>query len=175
MNLDDPSDGEDQELFATAQAQNLTRGCVEIAAVQVFPAYFPIYYAEVCVRNEFQAIKYIKVRDVSDPTGNPNQTLEIDPQVGAICRDAHNQPEGCVDYEVRFCCEGCCPLLNVSGDPELTEYYENYPGIYELQTDTHNEMITYKQRKGYNDAGVMEYGQGLKLFFAKSEFKMIFK
>ena len=88
----------------------MTNGCTEISAVQV--------------------------RDVTDPTStSANQTLIIDGEVGAICRDSDNLPDGCHDYEVRFCCEGCCPLLNVSGNPELTEYYENYPGIYHLQAE----------------------------------------
>ena len=56
-----------------------------------------------------------------------------------------------MDYEVRFCCEGCCPQLNVSGNPELTEYYENYPGIYILQEETFNDMVTYKQLSGQRE------------------------
>ena len=56
-----------------------------------------------------------------------------------------------MDYEVRFCCEGCCPQLNVSGNPELTEYYENYPGVYILQEETFNEMVTYKQLSGQRE------------------------
>ena len=76
-----------------------------------------------------------------------NQTLDVNGQVGGVCRDSDN-PDGCVDYEVRFCCEGCCPQLNVSGNPELTEYYENYPGVYLLQEETFNDMVTYKQLAG---------------------------
>ena len=35
MNLDDPSDGEDNELFATAMGNNATNGCTQIAGVQL--------------------------------------------------------------------------------------------------------------------------------------------
>ena len=62
------------------------------------------------------------------------QDVLINQFTGFRCENPEN-PMGCYDYRVRFCCEGCCPLLNVSGDPELTDYYENYPGIYELITD----------------------------------------
>ena len=62
---------------------------------------------------------------------------------------------------MRFCCEGCCPQLNVSGNAELTDYYEDYPGIYELQTEMFNDMITYKQVLGVDEAGATVYGQGI--------------
>ena len=89
------------------------------------------------------------------------QNLTIDAQTGGTCLDSENN-EACHDYEVRFCCEGCCPKLNVSGNPQLTEYYENYPGIYELQeNDLFNDAITYKQISGYDEAGNTVYGEGI--------------
>ena len=55
---------------------------------------------------------------------------------------------------------GCCPLLNVSGNPELTEYYENYPGMYELQAEEWDGMPMYKQITGVDEAGNNVYGEG---------------
>jgi hypothetical protein len=49
----------------------------------------------------------------------------------------------------------------VSGDAELTDYYEDYPGIYELQDETFNDMITYLQIAGYDEVGKIIYGQGV--------------
>ena len=76
------------------------------------------------------------------------------------CVAADQDDTTCENYEVRFCCEGCCPYLNISGDPELTDYYENYPGIYELQEDIFNGALTYRQLTGYDDLGEPIYGQG---------------
>ena len=59
----------------------------------------------------------------------------------------------CENYEVRFCCEGCCPYLNISGNPELTDYYENYPGIYELTNETFNDAMVYRLMDGVDDVG----------------------
>ena len=70
------------------------------------------------------------------------QAVEIDENSGFRCNDAEN-PLGCYDYKVRFCCEGCCAKLNVSGNPEVTDYYENYPGIYEIIPD--EEFNGYSQ------------------------------
>ena len=114
---------------------NLTNGCPEIAGVQL--------------------------RDPENPSFlYSNNTIHIDEQTGAVCYDSEN-PEGCADFEVRFCCEGCCPQLNVSGNPELTEYYENYPGIYLLQDELWDNMVTYKQLQGYDEAGNVIFGQGI--------------
>ena len=62
--------------------------------------------------------------------------------------------------------KGCCPLLNVSGAAEITDYYEDYPGIYELQEDTYNDMITYLQIAGYDEVGATVYGQGVIYYWA---------
>ena len=70
------------------------------------------------------------------------QSVEIDENSGFRCNDAEN-PLGCYDYKVRFCCEGCCAKLKVFGDPEVTDYYENYPGIYEIIPD--EEFNGYSQ------------------------------
>ena len=48
----------------------------------------------------------------------------------------------------------------MSGDAETTDYYENYPGIYELQSDSFNGNVTYKQVLGQDEAGNNIYGQG---------------
>ena len=83
-----------------------------------------------------------QVRIVSDPSATTTaNVLSMSPFEGISCDDADNVLEPCVDYEVRFCCEGCCPLLNVSGDPELTDYYENYPGNLQL---TKNGRVLFK-------------------------------
>ena len=50
----------------------------------------------------------------------------------------------CDDYEMTFCCEGCCPKLNVTGDPEVTDYYEDYPSIYVLVDETFNGERVYR-------------------------------
>ena len=52
-------------------------------------------------------------------------------------------------------------MLNVSGNPELTEYYENYPGMYELQTETWDGLPMYKQITGVDEAGNNVYGEGI--------------
>lgn len=52
-------------------------------------------------------------------------------------------------------------MLNVSGNPELTEYYENYPGMYELQSETWDGLPMYKQITGVDEAGNNVYGEGI--------------
>ena len=52
-------------------------------------------------------------------------------------------------------------MLNVSGNPELTEYYENYPGMYELQIETWDGLPMYKQITGVDEAGNNVYGEGI--------------
>ena len=60
-----------------------------------------------------------------------------------------------------FCCEGCCPKLNVSGFPEVTEYYEDYPAIYVLIEDqTYNGQSIYRKVEGYDEYGNYIYGTG---------------
>ena len=136
MNQDGPADGVDDNTFAFYSTGGfLDPSCTEISAAEV--------------------------RFVSDPTKTQtNHTLTMSPFEGISCNDVDNPGYGCVDYEVRFCCEGCCPLLNVSGDPELTEYYENYPGIYELTTDKFNDAVVYRQIGGYDDVGNVVYAEG---------------
>ena len=80
---------------------------------------------------------------------------------GFTCKDADQASGTCYDHQIRFCCEGCCPKLNVSGDPELTDYYEDYPGIYELIfNETFNDLPYYRQIAGYDSVGEVIYGQG---------------
>ena len=89
------------------------------------------------------------------------QNVQLDRFSGFKCNDSDNQPEGCYDHQIRFCCEGCCPQLNVSGDPELTDYYEDYPGTYQLiYNDTFNDRIYYRQIAGYDEVGDFIWGQG---------------
>ena len=107
-------------------------------------------------------ISATQVRDPSQPDSTVTEgILDMYPESGIMCRDGNQTNGQCVDYEVRFCCEGCCPMLNVSGNPELTDYYENYPGIYELQDDMFNDHITYKQIAGVDEAGNTIYGEGV--------------
>ena len=51
--------------------------------------------------------------------------------------------------------------MNVSGDPELTDYYEDYPGTYQLiYNETFNGLPFYRQIAGYDSVGEMLFGQG---------------
>ena len=134
MNEDDPTDGVDNNTYAFYyNGGYMDPACVEISAAQV--------------------------SIVGSDATETNNTLTMSPFAGISCDDADNGM-GCYDYEVRFCCEGCCPLLNVSGDPELTDYYENYPGTYELTTDMFNDKVVYRQIAGYDDFGEVIHGEG---------------
>ena len=136
--MDNPGDGNDWELFATAVTDGLV-DCPAIAAVQV--------------------------RDLANPMATEAlDDLILEFNKGMRCNEADQDDLSCQDYEIRFCCEDCCPYLNISGNPELTDYYENYPGIYELQSDMFNGAITYRQITHYDDLGEPVYGQGKSAF-----------
>ena len=136
--MDNPGDGNDWELFSAAVTDGLV-DCPAIAAVQV--------------------------RDLANPLATEAlDDLILEFNKGMRCNEADQDDLSCQDYEIRFCCEDCCPYLNISGNPELTDYYENYPGIYELQADTFNDAITYRQITGYDELGEPIYGQGKKIF-----------
>ena len=82
MNQDTPADGVDDNTFSFYSAGGfLDASCTEISAAEV--------------------------RFVSDPTKTEtNHTLTMSPFEGISCNDVDNPGYGCVDYEVRFCCEG---------------------------------------------------------------------
>ena len=79
---------------------------------------------------------------------------------GLVCDESDNNGEPCNDYTVRMCCEGCCSRLEVSGDPMLNDYYENYPGLYELTSFSFNGMPVYRQLVGEDELGNPLYGPG---------------
>ena len=142
--MDNPGDGNDWELFATAVTDGLV-DCPAIAAVQV--------------------------RDLANPMATEAlDDLILEFNKGMRCNEADQDDLSCQDYEIRFCCEDCCPYLNISGNPELTDYYENYPGIYELQSDMFNDAITYRQITGYDELGEPIYGQGKRPVFSSVYF-----
>lgn len=65
-----------------------------------------------------------------------------------------------------FCCEGCCPRLNVSGAPEVTDYYEDYPAVYVLVEDTFNGQRLYRKLEGEDEFGQDIYGVGYIYYWA---------
>ena len=132
FSIDDPSDGLDIENFV----DHVAGGTVECPMISA-----------------------VEAKVVGGGASSENFT--IDAQVGFTCEDSIQADGSCEDYEVRFCCEGCCPYLNVSGDPQLTDYYENYPGIYELTEEIFNDQIVYRQIAGYDGAGEVIYGEGV--------------
>ena len=80
MNEDDPSDGVDDNTLAFYRTGNHTL-CDEIASVQV--------------------------RDPANPDATSTmQVLVGDELTGITCSDADQGGDTCIDYEVRFCCEG---------------------------------------------------------------------
>ena len=135
FSLDDGTDGTDDENFAA----HVGGGNVECPMISA-----------------------IEVQILGQPDAVVDEVLTLDGKVGATCLDADQTDGDCEDYEIRFCCEGCCPYLNVSGDPQLTDYYENYPGIYELvEGELFNEQIVYRQIAGYDGTGAVIYGEGV--------------
>ena len=139
FDVDNPGDGDDSELFT----EHLLAGNLECAEVSA-----------------------IQVRDTNNPDGlQATDNLILDAQNGMLCTEADQDDALCEDYEIRFCCESCCPLLNISGDPELTDYYEDYPGLYELTDEVFNDAIVYRQIYGYDAAGVVIYGQGVVYYW----------
>ena len=137
---DDGSDGVDLETFADHTAAGNVN-CPMISAVQAR-----------IIGNE-DAIA-------------TSDTISLSGTDGTVqCVAADQDDTACENYEVRFCCEGCCPYLNISGNPELTDYYENYPGIYELTNETFNDAMVYRLMDGVDDVGNVVYGQGVVYYW----------
>lgn len=134
MNQDDPSDGIDNETLYY-YSENEYVNCHEISSFNAGSSNSP---------------------DISETW----QVITVDQFDGLVCKNDDNPGIGCDDYEMTFCCEGCCPKLNVSGAPEVTDYYEDYPSIYVHVEETFNGQRMYRKLDGYDEFGNEIYGVG---------------
>lgn len=118
LNEDDPSDGYETETVTYYKHHNQLN-CNDVTAID---------------------------GRVVDKIVNASQTTDnvwVNMFEGIVCDSSDNNGKECDDYEVRFCCEGCCPLINVVGEVEPNGYYEDYPGEYELTPMSFNGLPVY--------------------------------
>jgi len=125
-------------------------------------------YSNSVMRCQYQEIAAMRMMDTEDTDLTETfQVIEFDLAAGSgTCDNVNQDPSDlCHEYMVSFCCEDCCPILEVTADPtnppDLIEYYENYPGMYKLQTDLFNDAITYRQVTGKDDSGNDVFGEGV--------------